>query len=1275
MNYKSYFLTLLALLVACHYGFSQRAYLQEDNISIEAVTSDAQINTLTIGQIQTVRTYLDGLGRPIQAIALNAGANNSNDIVQPMQYDNLGRQTKQYLPYVGASSGGGFRTAAASEQLSYYSSAFGDSSPFSAQIFDNSPLQRLLGTGSPGDGYQPISGQHYKTVSYRNNTVADNVLIFSPAGSYTSGYAANLLSVIDGKDEDGVETIAFNDLQGRTILKRQVTGNATTPFLDTYYVYNGDGTIAYIITPKGVSTILASSTTLAFNSSPLKSLIYKYLYDTRGRLIQKITPTSGAISIIYDPLNRPVLVQDEDMRVAKNWVYIKYDSKGRAISRGLYNDLTHLNPADMQTYVNGLASSYTTAWCESRSSSATNKYYTNAVFPSTGITPLAFSFYDDYDLYQNGTAAYSYTSQGLTPEPVQTLAAVKSAPTMTLKRTTGSGLSSIWLIKVMFYDKRGNLIQTKSNNQLNYTTQENTTDTKTAVQDFVGRTRQQLAVTITGAGTSGTNKVLTTFNYDSHNARIASIVQQYNSQPAVTIAVYAYNELGQLVTKNLGLTTAGSIPATQNLNTTYSGNNVVNATNSITMSNGFSVPSGSTFTAAIINNYLQTLTYAYNIRGQLLSMNSSQLTGTYSSAVFGMQLLYNTQDANLGNVPVFNGKISAVKWMSKNITGTNSNERSYKYSYDQLDRLTSSAYAERVASTGPFGTNVDGYTENGINYDENGNLNAMARNSLVSGATAQVDNLSYTYAATNPDSLLKVTDGTGTNYTGVGFRNLTGSTGNYTYTVKGNLTADPYKGLAISYNILNKTDKITVTTSPNRWIDYTYDADGGVLRKRVYDNNSLLSTTDYINGMAYVNATLSYFGMPEGRVVNNSGTLSPEYTIVDQQGNARVGFNNTGTGGAVKVVQENSYSGFGLILANSPVSGGSNKNLYNGGSEWQNDYNNLPDYYQTLYRNYDAAIGRFTGTDPQPESSANMTPYNYAGNNPVMMNDPLGNYPVPRNQPPINWDAFREPFLWHLTGGSNMGEDDDEGGGGTGFASADDFWNALVKLNSSEFGGFANGNGIHYFTGAYQEMKFGFIQMQALNLVGSPLLPGSATSFAQAIYRYDTDPKMTGPAYTLNGSTYATQRMISANGFAWNDKDENGNSKVIDGTSARGVLDGTTVSDGKESWFDKVLDAADRGGTYTEAIAFASKHADIAEFTGEKVFALTTNLVGLVVIGSDAVKSYNAFKSGNWREGSWQALKAVGTGAFMYFGGAEYQGAKLLWNLGALIIDDSRPSH
>lgn len=79
-------------------------------------------------------------------------------------------------------------------------------------------------------------------------------------------------------------------------------------------------------------------------------------------------------------------------------------------------------------------------------------------------------------------------------------------------------------------------------------------------------------------------------------------------------------------------------------------------------------------------------------------------------------------------------------------------------------------------------------------------------------------------------------------------------------------------------------------------------------------------------------------------------------------------------------------------MANSPVGLPSmpNKNLYNGGSEWQNDYNNLPDYYQATYRNYDAVLGRFTGVDPMAEGVERMSTYQYENNNPLMFNDPLG---------------------------------------------------------------------------------------------------------------------------------------------------------------------------------------------------------------------------------------------------------------------------------------------
>jgi RHS repeat-associated protein len=61
-------------------------------------------------------------------------------------------------------------------------------------------------------------------------------------------------------------------------------------------------------------------------------------------------------------------------------------------------------------------------------------------------------------------------------------------------------------------------------------------------------------------------------------------------------------------------------------------------------------------------------------------------------------------------------------------------------------------------------------------------------------------------------------------------------------------------------------------------------------RERLYNGDTLKITTDYVNGFVYENGVLSFFGSPEGRVVNNGGTLQYEYAIADHQGNTRVVF-------------------------------------------------------------------------------------------------------------------------------------------------------------------------------------------------------------------------------------------------------------------------------------------------------------------------------------------------------------------------------------------------
>jgi len=236
------------------------------------------------------------------------------------------------------------------------------------------------------------------------------------------------------------------------------------------------------------------------------------------------------------------------------------------------------------------------------------------------------------------------------------------------------------------------------------------------------------------------------------------------------------------------------------------------------------------------------------------------------------------------------------------------------------------------------------------------------------------------------------------------------------------------------------------------------DAGGGLIRKQAYDNNTIQTTTDYIDGFVYLTVTtgtptLSYFAIPEGRVRYTGSALKPEYIINDQQGNARVSFEESTTPGVPVVRQENSFYASGQIMPNSPVafpSGNTdNKQLYNGGSEWQNDFSNLPDYYQTFFRNYDAALMQFVAVDPVAESVESMSTYQYANNNPVMNNDPMGNFFTPTL--PAQYTAFGSDIhstaqFWQSYGSAWNGGTDDSG--------------VLGFIFSHPGGGSGNGDGI-----------------------------------------------------------------------------------------------------------------------------------------------------------------------------------------------------------------------
>jgi RHS repeat-associated protein len=141
-----------------------------------------------------------------------------------------------------------------------------------------------------------------------------------------------------------------------------------------------------------------------------------------------------------------------------------------------------------------------------------------------------------------------------------------------------------------------------------------------------------------------------------------------------------------------------------------------------------------------------------------------------------------------------------------------------------------------------------------------------------------------------------------------------------------------------------------------------------------------------------------------------------------------------------KIIQYNEYYPFGMQSAESYTKANSTNNfLYDQSGE----LNTTSGWYDLSFRNYDPALGRFHQVDPMATSFHNLTPYNYAGNNPVLNNDPNGDFlkmysgpssgPVLQSPPQLvygswNLDAGGGPIDIGDGGGGGSEDDDDDGG-------------------------------------------------------------------------------------------------------------------------------------------------------------------------------------------------------------------------------------------------------
>ncbi|MDO7875132.1 DUF6443 domain-containing protein [Hymenobacter sp. ASUV-10] len=877
-----------------------------------AQTDPAQVSQASATDVQVSTTYLDGLGRKVQTVQ-HAYSPLGRDVVQPYAYDSLGRELRQYLPYVSAATPDRYRPNALYEQYYFYRNApdgpdmaWADIArtgvPYSENLPEPSPLGRTVAQAAPGEAWSMTTGRVIVREE-RPNTALDSVQWLVPAptgnglnaqGYYTPGTAWGVITW----DENQHRTIEWKDEQGQLVMRqveintiKNVQLQSFTRWLRTYYVYDALGRLRIVLPPKAVKDMQAHQWQV---TATAERLLFRYRYDDRGRVAAKQVPgNEGETWLVYNLLDQPVLSQDAGQRIRNEWAFTKYDALGRTVLTGLVKRTDYATQEELQTQAEqaNLSQRPTTTpdpttgnlnqqWEDRRENlggSFPYGYTLDHAYPRLGQQGfdqgqvLTITCYDDYNFnnedYGRDDASIDATAAGpLTPSPVADSRAMGQL-TRTKVRVLGLPATApgAWLTTTTFYDERSRPIQVQSTNA------RGEQDVVTNRLDFAGRVLQSYSIHH-GPNLPATGvRVLENRSYD-HAGRLSSIEQQADGEAQPTpVASMHYNELSQLTRKTLG---QGSL--------------------------------------------LQNIDYKYNIRGWLTHLNDATLSE--AEDLFGLELCYDQGFTN--GYAQYNGNLTGQKWRSR----ADGVERAYGYAYDFANRLLQGDYVARAApintvgfvarpdAPAPWNAEVNNYRLSFVSYDDNGNVRTLRRRGLLADATrltskqfGPVDHLSYTYdgnrlrAVTDLVTTNELTRPTGYNGAPTSLAGDFQEQGvrqnqEYFYDADGSLVQDKNKGISrITYNHLHLPTRIHFGTGADSVV-FRYAANGQKVAKLVYQTGHSVQRTDYLGVYQYEQDTLRFFPHPEGRMLrlgrfpNGQVRYQREYTLKDHLGNLRLAY-------------------------------------------------------------------------------------------------------------------------------------------------------------------------------------------------------------------------------------------------------------------------------------------------------------------------------------------------------------------------------------------------
>ncbi len=502
-------------------------FLRENLIKTKDIRLVESIPPLNVEQKNVSISYFNGLGNPMQKIEWMASPLKA-DVVQIIDYDELGLESTKYMPYPVAGNDGVYieQSQAIDDYNRFYGSQdwFPDDGTYTIPIqYEESPLNRVLATGAPGDDWQLGSGNvvtnDYGTndIEIRKWVVISNTSLNNDMVERVDDYPVNSLLVTTITDEDEKWTKEYKNSQGQVVLK-DVGGNRT------YYVYDNFGLLRCVIPPETAGVVD-------------DDFCYYYIYDIYGRMIEKKIPGAAPVYMAYDEKDRLVLSQDGNLHENNQWSLTQYNDLGWTLATGIYTDTesTTRTREQMQTAYGSDGSDLINSedyLALSRSYYSTEPEVLPDAYPASILSE--FPFNDAFGLGEG----YNKNIKGLV--------------TYTETRIPGT---EEWLTTVNYYDDEYQVIQTTGENHMGGL------DIISNKYDFSG---QVVETKHEHSTPNAAHTIAKKMDYD-HAGRLLEVKMSVDNGAEQVIEHNIYNEIGQLATKNIHQTNTNEYLLQNNL--------------------------------------------------------------------------------------------------------------------------------------------------------------------------------------------------------------------------------------------------------------------------------------------------------------------------------------------------------------------------------------------------------------------------------------------------------------------------------------------------------------------------------------------------------------------------------------------------------------------------------------------------------------------------------------------------------------------------------------